>query len=697
MGDVNHGNCVVLADGTVRLIDCDSYAVKTDKTRYRCEVGVATHLAPELHGLDLGSVEREADHDNFGLAVIIFQLLFLGRHPFAGNYLGAEDKSLEDCISEYRFAYGETAEMKRVKQPPGTLSLAQVSPRIASLFERSFTDGETRPEPREWVEALEDLSENLEQCSFHPGHHYFNKLVNCPWCEIEAQTGVMLFPFISAARSASGERSFNIFTIESLIANISTWESLPVKPVVSNILKPPPVPGITALKRKSHSRQMLVVGVYFFTLLFSMAIFGVGASCVFGFMLVAFFTIVLNSLDRNLVNDLKERLKEAEQEWETFEREWAKAASPKKLTEDLSQIRYKINEYQDFQRESVRLLKSSGAEDGFIQKTVQKRSDIEREIERLLASLRSGSVYLNRQRQQLAARSEEIAADLLQARSNAESYGTNSLAIIVLFLITFLTPMVGILFREAVSPRVVITPPTSSDSYRRSSGTSYGTRAEPIPDPPVRKSEADDLYVPDESITGQEIEEMYKSEREKYADILRRQALSSKVNRGDIKNAERKLRFALRFNEIDQLVLNELASTLYEQKKYSESLQYLNRLQILDPTNAGTNIFIGINYLQLKQYADARDILEMAVRKYPDSGEGFYNLGLAYKGLKDYKRAEKAFRDAIELNTANAEARYELGYCLYKQGDITGALEEYEELNNIDENIAERLRRDAKL
>ncbi len=68
MGDVNHGNCVVLADGTVKMIDCDSYSIKTDKLRYRCDVGVATHLAPELQNADLSEIEREANHDNFGLS-----------------------------------------------------------------------------------------------------------------------------------------------------------------------------------------------------------------------------------------------------------------------------------------------------------------------------------------------------------------------------------------------------------------------------------------------------------------------------------------------------------------------------------------------------------------------------------------------------------------------------------------------------
>ena len=266
MGDVNHGNCVVLADGTVKMIDCDSYSIKTNKMRYRCDVGVATHLAPELQNVDLGEIEREANHDNFGLAVIIFQLLFLGRHPFSGNYTGAEDKSLEECIAEHRFAYGEKAELRQVKQPPGTLSLSQVSPRIAVLFERAFSsENKNRPEPREWIEALEDLSDNLEQCSFHPGHHYFNALANCPWCEIESQTGVMLFPFISSAKTGDGEQQFNIFTIENLISNFGISTNLPAKPPKPEIL-PMPSPEIIEAQQITKNWQYTIIGAHFVTL-----------------------------------------------------------------------------------------------------------------------------------------------------------------------------------------------------------------------------------------------------------------------------------------------------------------------------------------------------------------------------------------------------------------------------------------------
>ena len=291
MGDVNHGNCVVMRDGTVKLIDCDSYSIKTDESRYPCEVGVATHLAPELQGVNLRDIERENKHDNFGLAVIIFQLLFLGRHPFAGNYLGEEDKSLEDCIRELRFAYGDNAAVKNVRQPPGTLPLAAVSPRIALMFERAFLT-EERPEPREWIEALEDLSNNLEQCALHPGHLYFNELKNCPWCEIEMQTGLMLFPFVTAGEHLSGDKPFNIFTVENLIASFGIQNTLPATLPPPAIL--PPSPEMLDERTARRNKTLVIVIGHLFALLFMNWAFGVGVTFMLGtilaFFLIAFVT-----------------------------------------------------------------------------------------------------------------------------------------------------------------------------------------------------------------------------------------------------------------------------------------------------------------------------------------------------------------------------------------------------------------------
>ncbi len=354
MGDVNHGNCVVLRDGTVKLIDCDSYSISKGDFRYRCEVGVATHLAPELQGVDLGEVERENKHDNFGLAVIIFQLLFLGRHPFSGNYLGDEDKSLEDCIRELRFAYGSDAKLRMVKQPPGTLSLSKVSPRISAMLERAFLT-EDRPEPREWIEALEDLSNNLKQCALHIGHFYFNKLQSCPWCELESKTGLMLFPFVSGNNTAGAEH-FNIFTVENLVSSLNLPTHLPVKPTKPSFL-PPPSPEAENTRRENLSRFIMLAILQFSVVVFLTAIAGSGVGFFIGAILMTGMIVMLSNTGKNSKGDLEAQLEKAQQDWNQLENEWKLSDTAPQFNSNLSLIREKISAHHQLQRQSRQKVK----------------------------------------------------------------------------------------------------------------------------------------------------------------------------------------------------------------------------------------------------------------------------------------------------------------------------------------------------
>src|SRR6185437_14078277 len=81
-------------------------------------------------------VQRRPIHDNFGLAVLIFQLLFLGKHPFAGRYSGSGDMPLERAIGEFRFAYSSAP--NGMQPPPGAPLLSDFPDEIASYFERAF-------------------------------------------------------------------------------------------------------------------------------------------------------------------------------------------------------------------------------------------------------------------------------------------------------------------------------------------------------------------------------------------------------------------------------------------------------------------------------------------------------------------------------------------------------------------------------
>ncbi|RCS56093.1 hypothetical protein DTL42_00480 [Bremerella cremea] len=201
VGDVNQGNLFVTSNALVRLIDCDSFQFSAQDQLFLCPVGVGHFVPPELQSLNLSSVTRTTNHDNFGLAVMLFHLLFMGRHPFSGRYSGQGDMPIEQAISEFRFAYGTNAARFQMAPPPNTITLAQVPRQIALLFERAFVNGSENPQARptaaEWSQGLKRLEDNIAACPTDPGHYYSNHLTLCPWCKIVDNGGPNLFISVS--------------------------------------------------------------------------------------------------------------------------------------------------------------------------------------------------------------------------------------------------------------------------------------------------------------------------------------------------------------------------------------------------------------------------------------------------------------------------------------------------------------------
>jgi DNA-binding helix-hairpin-helix protein with protein kinase domain len=193
IGDVNHGNALIGKDGTASLIDCDSFQITDAARSFPCDVGSPLFTPPELQGKAFRGLLRTASHDCFGLAVLLFHLLFQGRHPFAGRYREG-DLSVEQAIAESRFAYGVKHEKLGMTPPPGTLPLDTFGPDLAALFERAFAPPGTceRPAVVEWIEPLLDLESSLLTCVARP-RHFHPPGPGCCWCGIEALTGTRLF------------------------------------------------------------------------------------------------------------------------------------------------------------------------------------------------------------------------------------------------------------------------------------------------------------------------------------------------------------------------------------------------------------------------------------------------------------------------------------------------------------------------
>lgn len=161
IGDLNESNVLISSAGDVVLIDTDSFQVRALRDgkviTYRSPVGKPDYTAPEIQGVSFHTVDRSFEHDRFALAVLIFQLLMDGRHPYAGRWLGSDDApTLEKSIRQGHFPYSRPSAV--MQPPPQAPSLAALEPGLAALFERAFgataTSFLNRPSGEEWAVLL---------------------------------------------------------------------------------------------------------------------------------------------------------------------------------------------------------------------------------------------------------------------------------------------------------------------------------------------------------------------------------------------------------------------------------------------------------------------------------------------------------------------------------------------------------------
>ena len=256
VGDVNSNNVVVYPDSTARLIDCDSFQIRGSRELFRCNVGVAEYQPPELQGRDFSLVERLPQHDLFGLAVMIFQLLFVGKHPFAGvlpgNTGGAQPIGAN--VAAKRFFYGHEGRRAGLKPPPGSLTLTAITPHLSTLFRNAFL-GETaaRPSAAAWRSALTDLKSKTVVCRANPLHHYLKKAA-CPWCDLE-RSGLYYFSgFASAAADETLWQSFTNADVDRAWAEIEAVKApVPIDPVLAPTRRYRPMPLSLWSKRRKRA------------------------------------------------------------------------------------------------------------------------------------------------------------------------------------------------------------------------------------------------------------------------------------------------------------------------------------------------------------------------------------------------------------------------------------------------------------
>lgn len=177
------------------VIDADGFSIAGNRRRIPAEQVSDEYIAPESwqrKPAELGEAQ-----DRFALAVIIFQLLNNGLHPFAGAAKGAgQATDIQGRIVEGLYSYAMTP---HPDVAPGSASLHRSFRRSTrKLFDRAFLPGEERPDAATWRDHLDGLLGMLVPCEAKPLEHaHFG--TGCGFCSHEAR---MLSAAIAQAKKA---------------------------------------------------------------------------------------------------------------------------------------------------------------------------------------------------------------------------------------------------------------------------------------------------------------------------------------------------------------------------------------------------------------------------------------------------------------------------------------------------------------
>ena len=170
------------------LLDCDGFSVQGGEERFAAMQMTPDYLAPEFQSGPMAPGPQEERQDRFALAVVIFQLLNFGIHPFSGRPASeAVPSDLPGRIRGRCYAYGLQANAAIAPNPASGHEAMPAA--LRSMFDRAFTSVDARPDALEWSRVLAAYALRskgaLMQCGLDAGHQHFSGM-SCAACRRDA-------------------------------------------------------------------------------------------------------------------------------------------------------------------------------------------------------------------------------------------------------------------------------------------------------------------------------------------------------------------------------------------------------------------------------------------------------------------------------------------------------------------------------
>ena len=142
------------------------------------------------------------------------------------------------------------------------------------------------------------------------------------------------------------------------------------------------------------------------------------------------------------------------------------------------------------------------------------------------------------------------------------------------------------------------------------------------------------------------------------------------------KEVENALRFWLKalelkpeYAEVNFLIGEELR----KQKKYIAALPFYEKAGAQNVENPLYQLRLGVSYFRLKQYAQAGEIFERMLVKYPDDFNFNYLHGYTARNQGLYDKALAAFEKADRISPNNADVIAGLAFIAFQRGEIEKA------------------------
>ena len=121
-------------------------------------------------------------------------------------------------------------------------------------------------------------------------------------------------------------------------------------------------------------------------------------------------------------------------------------------------------------------------------------------------------------------------------------------------------------------------------------------------------------------------------------------------------------------NYQDPQIYAYIGNIFLEEKDDENALKYIKYGRELFETDVNLIITELNYYLSKNDYVSSEKLLKLAVEEDPNNHQLFFALGSSYDELDDFKKAEEAYLEAIDIKSDFYDALYNLGVMYYNRG-----------------------------